>query len=86
MRSCILAQVIENLCILRNRAGTLSQAQEFIELLLNESGWYMVCSERSPKLIPGNDVIGGLHRMKLVPPETGKASELLSCKEHLVLL
>jgi hypothetical protein len=31
-------------------------------------------------------VISGLHSMELVPPEMGNASELLSCKEHLVLL
>jgi hypothetical protein len=86
MRSRILAQVIENLCILCNSAGTLGQAQKFIELPLNESSWYMVCSERSPKLIPSDNMFGGLHRMKLIPPKTGIASELLGCEEHLVLL
>jgi hypothetical protein len=86
MRSRVLAQVIENLGILCNSAGTLGQAQKFIELPLNESCWYVMCSERSSKLVPGDDVISGLHSMELVPPETGNASELLSCKEHLVLL
>jgi hypothetical protein len=86
MRSRILAQVIENLCILRNSAGTLGQTQKFIELPLNESCWYVMCSERSSKLVPGDDVIGGLHSMKLVPPKTGSASKLLSYKEHLILI
>jgi hypothetical protein len=86
MRSRILAQVIENLCILCDSTGTLGQAQKFIELSLNESRWYMMCSECSPKLIPSDDVIGGLHSMKLIPPKTGSASKLLGCKEHLVLI
>jgi hypothetical protein len=86
MRSCILAQVVENLCILRNSAGTLGQTQKFIELLLNESRWYVMCSERSSKLVPGDDVIGRLHRMKLIPPKTGSALELLAYKEHLILI
>jgi hypothetical protein len=33
----VLAQVIEDLCILQNCAGSLSQIQKFIELSLNES-------------------------------------------------
>jgi hypothetical protein len=33
----ILAQVIEDLCILHDGAGSLSQIQKFIELSLNES-------------------------------------------------
>jgi hypothetical protein len=86
MRPCILAQVIKNLCILRNSAGTLGQTQKFIELPLNESRWYVMCSERSSKLVPGDDVIGRLHRMKLIPPKTSSASELLGRKEYLILI
>jgi hypothetical protein len=37
MVSRILAQVIENLCVLHDGAGSLSQVQKFIELALNES-------------------------------------------------
>jgi hypothetical protein len=33
----VLTQVIENLCILNDSAGSLGQSQEFIELSLNES-------------------------------------------------
>jgi hypothetical protein len=78
--------MIENLGILCNSAGTLGQAQKFIELSLNESRWYMMRSERRSKLVPSDDVIGGLHSMKLIPPKTGSASKLLGCKEHLVLI
>jgi hypothetical protein len=86
MRSRILAQVIEDLCILRNSAGTLGQIQEFIELSLNESFRYVMHSKRSPKLVPGDDMIGRLHSMKLIPPQTGSALELLGCKERLVFI
>jgi hypothetical protein len=86
MKSSILAQVIENQCILRNSADTLGKIKKFIELPLNESRWYVMCSKRSLKLVPGDDVISRLHSLKLVPPKTSNASELLGCKEHLVLL
>jgi hypothetical protein len=33
----VLEQVIEDLCILHNSAGSLGHSQEFIELSLNES-------------------------------------------------
>jgi hypothetical protein len=68
MISRILAQVVENLCILHNGAGSLSQVQKFIELLLNESFGYMVRSKRSPELVPGDDMIGRLHSVKMIPP------------------
>jgi hypothetical protein len=66
--SRILAQVVENLCILHNGAGSLSQIQKFIELSLNESFGYVVRSERSPELVPGDDMIGRLHSVKMIPP------------------
>jgi hypothetical protein len=68
MVSRILAQVVENLCVLHNSAGSLSQVQEFIELALNESLGYMVRSKRSPKLVPCDDIIGRLHGVKMIPP------------------
>jgi hypothetical protein len=68
MVSRILAQVVENLCILHNGAGSLSQIQKFIELSLNESFGYVVRSERSPELVPGDDMIGRLHSVKMIPP------------------
>jgi hypothetical protein len=68
MVSRILAQVVENLCILHNGAGSLSQVQKFIELLLNESFGYVVRSKRSLELVPGDDMIGKLHSVKMIPP------------------
>jgi hypothetical protein len=68
MVSRVLAQVIENLCVLHDGAGSLSQIQKFIELSLNESLGYMVRSKGGPKLIPGDDMIGRLHGVKMIPP------------------
>jgi hypothetical protein len=68
MVSRVLAQVVENLCVLHDGAGSLSQFQKFIELSLNESFGYMVRSKRSPKLVPSDDMIGRLHGMKMIPP------------------
>jgi hypothetical protein len=82
----VLAQVIEDLCILQNCAGSLSQIQKFIELSLNESLWNVVCSESGPELIPGDDMTSWLHGMVMVPPYAGSAAKLLSCKECLVLV
>jgi hypothetical protein len=68
MVSCVLAQVVKNLCVLHDGAGPLSQVQKFIELSLNESLGDMVRSKCSPKLIPGDDMIGRLHGVKMIPP------------------
>jgi hypothetical protein len=68
MVSRVLAQVVENLCVLHDGAGSLSQVQKFIKLSLNESFGYMVRSKRSPKLIPSDDMIGRLHGVKMIPP------------------
>jgi hypothetical protein len=68
MISRILAQVVENLCILHDGAGSLSQVQKFIELSLNESLRYVVRSKGSLKLVPGDDMIGRLHGVKMIPP------------------
>jgi hypothetical protein len=80
----VLAQVIEDLCILRNRAGSLSQGQEFIELSLNESLWNMVRSKSSPEFVPGNNMTSRLHGMVMVPPYAGSAAKLLGCQECLI--
>jgi hypothetical protein len=57
----VLAQVIEDLCILHDGAGSLSQIQKFIELSLNESFRNVVCSESGPEFIPGDDMTSRLH-------------------------
>jgi hypothetical protein len=86
MVSRVLAQVVEDLCILQNGAGPLSQIQKFIELSLNESFEDVVCSKSSPKLVPSDDMTGRLHGMIIIPPDAGSATELLGCKERLVLI
>jgi hypothetical protein len=68
MVSRVLAQVVEDLCILHDGAGSLSQVQKFIELSLNESFGYVVCSKRGPKLVPSDDMIGRLYSMIVIPP------------------
>jgi hypothetical protein len=68
MVTCVLAQVIENLCVLHDDASSLSQVQKFIELSHEESLGYVVRSKRSPKLIPGDDMIGRLHGVEMIPP------------------
>jgi hypothetical protein len=82
----VLAQVIEDLCILHNSAGSLSQSQEFIELSLNESLWNVMCSKSSPEFIPGDDMTSRLHGMVMVPPYAGSAVKLLGSEECLVLI
>jgi hypothetical protein len=68
MVSRVLAQVVENLCILHDGAGSLSQVQKFVELALDESLRYMMRPEGGPELIPGDNMIGSLHGVKMIPP------------------
>jgi hypothetical protein len=68
MISRVLAQVVENLCVLHDGAGSLSQVQKLIELSFNESLGYVVRSKGSPELILGDDMIGRLHGMEMIPP------------------
>jgi hypothetical protein len=68
MVTCVLAQVIENLCVLHDGASSLSQVQKFIELSLNESLGYVVRLKGGPELIPGDNMIGRLHGVKMIPP------------------
>jgi hypothetical protein len=82
----ILAQVIEDLCILHDGAGSLSQIQKFIKISLNESFGNVVHSESGPEFIPGDHMTSRLHSMVMVPPYVGSAAKLLSCKEGLVLI
>jgi hypothetical protein len=86
MVSRILAQVVENLCVLHDGAGSLSQVQKFIKLSLTESFRYVMRSKCSPELVPGDNMIGRLHGVKMIPPQTSCATKLLGCKERLVLI
>jgi hypothetical protein len=80
MITCILAQVIEGLCILHNNAGSLGQGQEFIEFSLNESLWNVVRFESGPEFIPCNNMTSRLHGVVMVPPYASVAVKLLSCE------
>jgi hypothetical protein len=82
----VLAQVIEDLGILHDSAGSLGQSQEFIELSLNESLWNMVRSENGPEFIPYDDMTSRLHGIVMVPRYAGGAAKLLGCEEGLVLV
>jgi hypothetical protein len=82
----VLAQVVEDLCILHDGAVSLNQIRKFIELLLNESFGNVMHSESSPELIPGDDMTSRLHGMVMVPPYAGSAAKLLGCEECLVLI
>jgi hypothetical protein len=79
----ILAQVIEDLCILQNGAGSLSQGQEFIEISL-KSLWNVVRSESGPEFIQCDNMTSRLHGIVMIPPYAGGAAKLLSCEEGLV--
>ena len=48
----VLAQVVENLCILQHRAGSLCQCQELIHLPVHESFGNMMHPEGRPKFVP----------------------------------
>jgi hypothetical protein len=80
----ILAQVIKDLCVLQNRAGSLSQGQEFIKLSLNKSLWNVVRSESGPEFVPCDNMTSRLHGVVMVPPYAGSATTLLRRKECLV--
>jgi hypothetical protein len=82
----ILAQVIEDLGILHDSAGSLSQIQKFIELSLNESLWNVMRSESGLKFVPRDDMTSRLHGIVMVPPYVGGAAKLLGCEEGLVLV
>jgi hypothetical protein len=80
----VLTQVIENLCILHDSAGSLGQSQEFIELSLNKSLWNVVRSESGPEFILGDNMTSWLHGVIMLPPYAGGSAELLSREECLV--
>jgi hypothetical protein len=82
----VLAQVIEDLCILHDGAGSLSQIHKFIELSLNESFGNVVRSKSGPEFIPDDNMTSQLHGMVMVPPYPGSVAKLLGCEESLVLI
>jgi hypothetical protein len=73
MVSRVLAQVVEDLCILQNGVGSLSQIQKFIELPLNESFEDVVHSKGGSELVPGDDMISS--RLNTDTPVTPSSSQ-----------
>jgi hypothetical protein len=68
MITCVLAQMIKDLCILHDSAGSLGQNQKFIELSLNESLWNVVRSENGLEFVTCDYMTSRLHGMVMVPP------------------
>jgi hypothetical protein len=84
MIACVLAQMIESLCVLKYCAVPLSQCQKFIELPLNESFRDMVCSKGCPKFFPIDNMSIWLHCIVIVPPNASVTTKLLGCEESFV--
>jgi hypothetical protein len=57
--TCILAQVVEGLSILQDRAGSLIECQKFIQLAVKNSSWDVVPSESSLEFLPRHFAISG---------------------------
>jgi hypothetical protein len=84
MITCVLAQVIEGLCILKYRAVLLSQCQKFIELPLNESFRDMMRSKGCLKFFPIDNMSIWLHCIVIVPPNASVTTKLLGCEKSFV--
>jgi hypothetical protein len=84
MVACILAQVIESLCVLQYSAVPLGKRQKFIELPLNESFRNMVCSKSSLEFFPCDNMSFRLHGIVVVPPNASITTELLGYEESFV--
>jgi hypothetical protein len=77
---CVLAQMIESLCILQYRMGALGECQEFIQYPLHQSFRIIMRPEGSPKFLPGDNMSSGLHGAKIIPPNAGSTTKLLGGK------
>jgi hypothetical protein len=77
MITCILAQMIESLCILQYRTTSLGEGQEFVQLPLHQSFRNIMCSEGSPKFLPRDNMAIRLHGTIVIPPNTGSTTKLL---------
>jgi hypothetical protein len=78
--ACILAQMIESLCILQYHMGALGECQEFIQLPLHQSFRNIICPEGSPKFLPGDNMSNELHGEKIIPPNADSTTKLLGGK------
>ena len=84
MMACVLAQVIEDLCILKNSAGPLIQSQEFIQLPLNQCLGEMMCPKGIPEFFPRDNMSSRLHSTIVIPPNASGAMKLLGGELSLV--
>jgi hypothetical protein len=76
--------VIKNLCILQYSVGALGKCQEFIQLPLQQSFGYMMCSESLPKFFPGDNMAIRLHGTIVIPQDTGSTTYLLGSEVSFI--
>jgi hypothetical protein len=86
MITCILAQVVEGLSILQDRAGSLIECQKFIQLAIKNSSWDVVPSESSLEFLPRHFMISAEHSMEVVPPSPSRATKLLRGEASLGII
>jgi hypothetical protein len=76
--------VIEFIEILGNSIPALLKLHELLLLHMEDSFRYIMLSECQLKLIPSDLMTGRLNGHKVSPPRTGRASQLLGCKQGLL--
>ena len=74
MMTGILAQVIEDLCVLKHSAGSLCKCQEFIQLSIHESLGNTMRPKGGPEFSPIDNMIGRQHSTIIIPPDAGGAT------------
>ena len=85
MVGSIVSQLIEGLDILTDRLVALLKCHKLMELNLHNTLWDMVSLEGCAELCPGDSVSDRLHSKESLPPRGGRASELMSGKDSLLL-
>ena len=70
----VLAQVVQDLCVLQHRAGSLCQRQELIHLPVHESFENMMRPEGGPEFFPCDDMVDGQHGTIIIPLDAGGAT------------
>jgi hypothetical protein len=74
MMTRILAQVIEDLYVLKHSAGSLCKRQEFIQFPIHESLKNMMRPKGGLEFFPIDNIIDGQHGMIIIPPNAGGAT------------
>jgi hypothetical protein len=78
--------VVEFIEILSNIIPALLELHKLLLLHMEDSFRYIVLSESQLELIPYDLMTGRLNSNKISPPRTGRASQLLCCKQGLLSL